>query len=184
MDLPLTGRCTSNVPSPAAGGGLVSFEGQSAAELQREADRVLTEYGDVNVVPCVGDPDTPATMIRGMNLTVSSSGTLFVCELQIEPDETEISNPTYPIEQQCPVNATVGQFGAVGWSALQFIEFQDRSELARLATWATRFWNAQKAAHGGIVVDHDLLYEVAMACPTGKTFVCALLWSFQDIQQL
>ncbi|MHC4218170.1 MAG: hypothetical protein ACYSU7_06895 [Planctomycetota bacterium] len=178
MDLPLTGRVCANVPSAASGGGLVSFAGASAAELQRESDRVLTEYGEVGIVPNAGG--TPATMIRGMTLAASSSGTQYVCELQIEPDETEISAPTFPIDQQTPINALVGTFNTVGFSRLQFLEVTDPSEIARRPLWAIDFWNESKAAKN-VQAATELLYEVAYVGPFNRGYVAALLWGFQDV---
>jgi hypothetical protein len=179
MDLPLSGRVTSTSPSPALGGGVISFAGASGAELQRESDRVLAAYGEVGVVPNAGG--TPATMIRGMALTASASGTQYVCELQIEPDEGEISAPTFPIDQQTPINALVGTFDTVGFSRVQFLEVTDPSEIARRTNWATSFWAESQAAAGVAGANHFLLYEVAYAGPFNRGYVVALLWGFQDV---
>lgn len=179
MDLPLSTRVTNNAASPAAGGGLVSFSGSTAAELQRKAAQVLDAYGEEGVVPSVSG--TPATMIRGMSFAASASGTLFACELQIEPDETETVTPTFPIDQECPINALSGTYSTVGFSSLQFLEVTDPSELARINTWATRFWTSELARHGVDSAANTLLYEVQLAGPFNRMYVAALLWSFQDV---
>lgn len=181
MDLPLSARVTSSAPSPASGGGLVSFSGSTAAELQRNGAQVLDAYGDPAVVPTVGG--TPATVIRGMSFAASSSGTAFACELQIEPDEATISDvtPTFPIDQECPINAVSGTFDTVGFASLQFLEVTDPSELARLNNWATTFWTPERARHGVASANHTLLYEVQLAGPFNRVYVAALLWSFQEL---
>ena len=181
MDLPLSSRVTSTKPSPAGGGGLVTFSAASGPELQREADRVLAAYGEPGAVPNVGG--TPATMIRGMSLAASSSGSQFVCELQIEPDETLISSPiVYPIEQQTPINATVGTFDTVGFSSIQVLEVTDPSEIARLPTWANLYWAEQFAKRPTVTGSAGIwLYEVAMAGPFNRAYVVAVLWGFQDL---
>ncbi len=180
MDLPLSARVLTEPPNPTAGGGIVTFYGATAAELKREADRVLGDYGDATFVPTTGTPPTPATMIRGMTLAASSSGTQYVCELQIEPDETEIALPTFPIDQQCPINALQGQYDTVGFSALQFVELADIRELDRQLRPQT-FRAAELAAHGVASATHELVYEVALAGPFNHVYVAAVLWSFQDV---
>lgn len=127
---------------------------------------------------------TPATMIRGMSIAASSSGSQFVCELQIEPDEQVVSSTpyTFPIDQQTPINATVGTFDTLGWSAIQCIEVTDPSEIARFGTWASGFWAAQIAARPNVTGAAGIwLYEVSIAGPFNRQYVAALLWGFQDL---
>jgi len=182
MDLPLTARVTSSEADPPGGGGLVSFSGSTAAELQRAAAQVLDAYGDPAVVPTAGG--TPATFIRGMTLGASASGTQFACQLQIEPDETVLTTTpyTFPIDQQCPINGTVGTFNEIGWSRIQFIEGTDPSELARVTGWATDFWQ-QETNRVGQTPQNFYLYEVQIAGPFNRQYVAACLWSFQDLSQ-
>jgi hypothetical protein len=180
MDLPLSARVTSSAADPASGGGLVSFSGSSAAELQRAAADVLDAYGDPAVVPTAGG--TPATFIRGMSLEASASGTVFVCTLQIEPDETTLTTTpyTFPLDQQVPINARFGTFNELGWSRIQFIEGTDAAELARRNNWANDFWLAE-TNRTGQQPNNYLLYEQIVAAPFNRQNVVALLWSFQDL---
>ena len=175
MDLPLSARVLTAPPDPTIGGGVVSFSGATASELARAAIDVLEAYGDPAVVPTAGG--TPATCIRGMTLAASRGG-LFVCELQIEPDEAFIqSGPTAPYDQQFPINATVGTFAGLGYAGVQFLEVSSPSELARTDDWAVNFWQSE-AARTGFTAAFPYLYEVQFAGNEGGRMVTALLWAF------
>lgn len=175
MDLPLSFRVLSDAPSPNLGGGVVSFSGGSAAELARAGQQALDAYGDPALVPLING--TPATCVRGMSLAASSSGTQYVCELQIEPDEAAlVAYDGSPLDQQTPVNATLGT-EVVGWTALQFLESTDPAETIRRQNWATQFLAEQQAAKGQPTAA-GYIYEVAYAGPFNRGYVMAILWAF------
>ena len=178
MDLVLTGRVTSSQPSPASGGGLVAFEAATAVELQRRAQQVFDAYGDPAVAPLASG--TVATMVRGLSLGASASGTQFVCTVQMEPDESLVaSTPAFPIDNQTPLNAIQGTHDQVGFSSIQCIEFTDPSELARWPQWASNFWAAEYARKG-VDTAVPYLYEQQVAGPFNRVYVCAILWGFQN----
>ena len=178
MDLPLTPRVTGSNAFPAQGGGVVQFSGVSAAELERVGRQVLDAYGDPAEVPEANG--TPATIIYGMTLSEDRNG-LIVCELQIQPDESWIASTdpgTAPFDDRVPVNAIVGGFAGLGYAAIQFIEFSDPSELARLDDWASDFWVENQNRTG--VQGTAYLYEVCLAGSDSGPGVAALLWGIQN----
>lgn len=185
MDKPLSGRVTSGTAEPFRGGAVIYFKGSSAAEMQREADRLFAAYANTDVCPRLGTPPTCATCVRGMTLGAAGNGASFLCGVQCEPNEPRIADPDpTPWADEIPLDAIGGQYGGLAYAQLQFFESTDASELARLNTWATDFWIESFIQHDVAFAD-PWLHEVQIAgAGAGRHYLVAVLWGFWDPEPL